>query len=142
MGKMMMVRLLLLGMLALGVSGCGEKIFVNGAYYRVLDQNELLTLKEYCRVTLLQSDKVLTPAQKELVRSAEPQMRLIYSGDKAGRATFEWTLGKTDAVRVICEGKFFAYNMHVSTKMMEHVEELKNGRRKTDSTLTLEPFVE
>lgn len=126
----------LLGALVLLIcTGCGEHIIINGVSYRVLSQEEEKEMVQFARITLIKGEK-LTIAQQNFVRSKEPEIRLTYTGDKKGRASYQWICDDAVMLRLNCEGEFLTEDMKVNTRKTKLQEKIKKGEKTAIEKLT------
>lgn len=126
----------LLGALVLLIcTGCGEHIIVNGVSYRVLSKEEEKEMVQFARMTLIKGEK-LTLAQQNFVRSNDPEIRLSYTGDKTGRASYQWICDDAVMLRLNCEGEFLSENMQVNTRKTKMEEKLEKGGKTALEKLT------
>lgn len=110
-------------------SGCGEHIIVNGVSYKILTESEQKEMVQFARLTLIRGEK-LTHAQQNYIRNTEPEIRLSYTGDKTGKASYQWICDDAVMVRLNCSGEFLSDNMSVNTKKIKLAERVgKDGKR-------------
>ena len=102
--------------------GCGGPTReINGVTYEVLTPREELELASIARSTLTRS-KVLTPAEKAVIRGKDPELRIVYSGNRTGDATISWQLpGRW--VAVFIRGTFFTPSAQWMMKIRDNQPE-------------------
>ena len=127
---------LIMSLSILFAAGCGEHIIVNGVSYRILSEQEEKDMLQFARITLLQNEK-LTLAQQNYIKKTEPQIRLSYTGNKTGRASYQWICDDAVMVRVNCDGKFLTSDMNVNTRKTNLQETIKKGEKSSLEKLTL-----
>ena len=115
---------LITGLLAVFAAGCGEHIIVNGVSYRVLSEDEQKEMVQFARITLIQNEK-LTPAQQAYIRKNEPDIKLSYTGNKIGKASYQWICDDAVMVRLNCDGKFLSDEMNINTRKTKLKEAVK-----------------
>jgi len=114
------ISLLFFAMLFL--CGCGGPTReINGVTCEVLSSREELELASIARSTLTRS-KVLTPGEKAIIRSKDPELRIIYSGDRTGDATISWQLPDR-WVAVFIRGTFFTPSAQWMMKIRDNQPE-------------------
>ena len=119
------------------LAGCGEHVIINGISYRVMSQSEEKEMLSFARLTLLNSEQNLTPAQKNFILNTQPSIRISYTGNKSGRASYEWIINDEVMVRLNCEGEFLSSNMRVNARKVNLNETLKKGQKSGLQKLTL-----
>ena len=127
---------LIMSLSILFAAGCGEHIVVNGNSYRILSEQEEKEMLRFARITLLQNEK-LTLAQQNYIKKTEPQVRLSYTGNKTGRASYQWICDDAVMVKVNCDGKFLSSDMNVNTRKTNLQETIKKGEKSSLEKLTL-----
>ncbi len=133
--------LLVFGITVLTMTGCGEKILINGKYYSILSAEEELAMIEFARQTLTSKSNNLPPAACNFIKSTEPKVTLYYTGDRSGYATYEWIFGDMYAYKLSCRGKFLTEDLDIKVRtqvLMEDLDEKGNKR----GTVTFQPFTE
>ena len=102
--------------------GCGGPTReINGQTYEVLSPREELELASIARSTLTRS-KVLTPAEKAVIRGKDPELRIIYSGNRTGDATISWQLPER-WVAIFIRGTFFTPSAQWMMKIRDNQPE-------------------
>ena len=87
--------------------GCGKHYkMIHGIRYEVLSPEEENEMKSMARVTLAKS-KALSPKERELIKTIQPELKIRYSGDRTGDASVSWQL-PTRTVTLFMRGVFFA----------------------------------
>lgn len=129
--------LLLMALFSVFAGGCGEHIIINGVSYRVLDADEEKEMLSFARLTLLNSEQKLTPAEKNFILNTQPLIRISYTGNKYGRASYEWICNDEVMVRLNCEGEFLSSNMKVNARKINLNENIKKGQKSGLEKLTL-----
>lgn len=122
-------------MMLLLCSGCGEHIIVNGVSYRALSEDEYNAMIAFARMTLINGEK-LTAGQQNFIRTQKPSIRISYTGNKAGRASYEWIITDDIMVRLNCEGEFLSDNMKVNTRKIKLQEDMKKNQKSSLEKLT------
>lgn len=117
--------------------GCGEYVIINGVSCRVLSEEEERAMLSFARLTLLNSGEKMTPQQKHFIRTQNPKIRISYSGNKSGRASYEWIFSDEILFRLNCEGEFLSDSMNVNARKVNLVENLKKGEKSNLEKLTL-----
>ena len=117
-------------------AGCGEHVIVNGVSYQALSEQELKEMVRFARITLLQNEK-LTLAQQNYIKKNEPEIRLSYTGNKTGRASYQWICDDAVMVRMNCEGKFLTDNMNINTRKIKLQETIQKDGKSALEKLTL-----
>lgn len=130
-----MIYGLLVALVLLICTGCGEHIIINGVSYRVLSKEEEKEMVQFARMTLIKGEK-LTLAQQNYIRSNEPEVRISYTGSKIGRASYQWICDDAVMVRLNCEGEFLSENMKVNTRKTKLQEKVKKGEKAVLEKLT------
>ncbi len=135
-----MKKIILLTFFALAnlfLCGCGEYIIINGVSYRVLSEDEERAMLSFARMTLLNSGEKMTAQQKNFIRTQTPKIRISYTGDKSGRASYEWIFNDEILFRLNCDGEFLTDSMAVNARKVNLVENLKKGEKSNLEKLTL-----
>ena len=102
--------------------GCGGPTrMINGETCEVLSSREELELASIARSTLTRS-KVLTPAEKAIIRGKDPELKIIYSGNRTGDATISWQLPDR-WVAVFIRGTFFTPSAQWMMKIRDNQPE-------------------
>ena len=113
--------ILLLGTLFL-LAGCrGPVVMVNGSPVEALTPKEELELACIARSTLVRS-KVLSADEKAVIREKDPEVRIVYSGNRTGDATISWQLPKR-WVAVFIRGTFFTPSAQWMMKVRDNQPE-------------------
>lgn len=118
------------------LSGCGERIIVNGVSYRIMTKEEEKEMLSIARGALLNSDKKLTQAEKNFILSTEPAIKISYNGDKHGKASYEWICNDRVMLRVNFEGPLASSGMSVNTRKINLQEDIKKGQKSNIEKLT------
>lgn len=116
--------------------GCGERVIVNGIAYNVLNAEEEKEMLSFARMTLLNSNQKFTQKQKNFILNTMPDIRISYTGDKAGRISYEWICDDDFMVRLNCNGEFLSSNMQVSARKIDLSEDIKKGQKSGLEKLT------
>ena len=78
---------------ALILSGCRNRIEVNGQHYDMLNDEEIAGIIAFARAALEHnSPKLVRPAELAEIKAREPELRINYRGDCYGDATVIWDL--------------------------------------------------
>ena len=78
---------------ALILSGCRNRIEVNGQHYDMLNDEEIAGIIAFARAALEHnSPKLVRPAELAEIKVREPELRINYRGDCYGDATVIWDL--------------------------------------------------
>lgn len=138
-------------------AGCGEKIIINGKAYSVLSQEEEQQMLLFARLTLVnswnkpytkslmvkpqkdttpQENKNITQAQKDFIMNTMPEIKLFYTGDKSGRASYEWIFDDTVMFKVNCDGRFLTDSMNVNARKINLKEIIEKGKSPALERLT------
>lgn len=123
------------GILMIVCAGCGEHVIVNGISYRALSSEEQKAMLAFARMTIINGEK-LTAAEQNYVRTVQPTVRLSYTGDKVGRASYEWIIADDVIVRLNCEGEFLSDNMRLNTRKIKLHEDKLKGQKNSLEKLT------
>lgn len=92
------------------VCGCGPTVEVDGRYYRALDEDEIHQLVLFARSALARSPKAVSPAELTRIQHTEPQIEILYRGDKDGSARLEWEVNGR-RICMVFHGKFLTEKM-------------------------------
>lgn len=144
-------------LIAAAFSGCGEKVIINGRSYRALSKAEEEQMLLFARLTLTNSsdkisfvidplvtkpgpstprEKNLTESQKKFIMTTMPQIQISYTGNKSGKASYEWIYNDQIMFRVNCEGEFLTESMRVNTRKMNLKEIIGAGKTPVLEKLT------
>lgn len=140
-----MFKKLFLGIFALAaiifVSGCGDKILINGKYYTILSPEEELAMIEFARLTLTSKSNQLPAAACNFIKSTQPKHTLVYSGNRSGFATYEWIFGDMYSYKITCRGKFLTDDMDVNVVTQLLIDDIDEKGEKRGN-VTFQPFQE
>ncbi|MBQ9789280.1 MAG: hypothetical protein IJW31_06775 [Lentisphaeria bacterium] len=123
------------------LSGCGDKILINGKYYYILSAEEEQAMLDFARITLCSPTNDLSPAACSFIRSTEPKIFLTYSGNKSGYAVYEWIFGDMYVYKISCRGKFLTDEMEIkviSQRLLDDIDE--KGQKR--GNVSFQPFKE
>ena len=75
------------------LSGCRNRIEVDGQHYDMLNEREIAEIVAFARATLEHnSPKLVRPSELVEIKSREPELKINYRGDCYGDAVVIWDL--------------------------------------------------
>lgn len=136
-----MKKLLFLSCLFFALCGCTSTRYteIDGRRCAMISEKEEAELADRARLIIDRIKTRLSPAEKRLVQTRNPEMIFVYSEDRTGRATIRWILPERE-VNVVFEGEFLGSHMTSTLYTRDKAPAVldfsrpPSGRRKGDNT--------
>ena len=97
-------------LLLIGAGGCGPTVVVNGERYAALTPEEEHILVVLARSSLKRSPKAIDPDELAVILSEEPNIRILYTGDRSGSARVGWDVNGQH-ITMVFRGRFLEDDM-------------------------------
>lgn len=104
--------------------GCSSPtLVINDKTYYVLTSKEEQQLVRDARRLLIKPSKAITPDEVSLIQNTEPQLDVIYTADRTGKAKVVWTAPEK-IITIQYTGEFFTDDMVWSLETEKRVPDI------------------